>query len=360
MNRRDPRSLGLVGSAALAVAALSACGRDVANSDAPVEIAGPPAGAVMVRVCSPEVVPRDAAYPSSLYVENDVRLAAKRTGVIEKVLVDRGAKVRAGQPLALLETDVAAPEFRAAEHDLRLAEAEFRRLERLRSEDVVSPQDFERAEIARDLAASKVELQRAWLDRCTLRAPFDGTVVERWAVTGLRVQEEDGTPLFRVVSDEPPRARVDVPEERSGGIAAGSPARVEPIGGRGALEARVLFVAPATDPASGTVRVIVSLEHPGRLKPGTAVEVRFDTNSFGAAPLYRLPRGAVAQGAATGEGTLFVVAAGKASARLVKIVDSAGGKVTVDGNLRATDSVVADPPAGLADGATVEVARTRS
>jgi RND family efflux transporter MFP subunit len=363
MERTKARWCGLLVSAALAVAGLSACGRDAARSDPPtLGTPSMPTGAAAVRVCHPEAVPRDTQYPSSLYVEGDVRLAAKRTGVIEKVLVDRGARVRAGQPLALLETDVAAPELEMAEHELRLAEADYQRLLRLRGEEVVSPQDFERAEIARDLAASKVRLQRAWLERCTLRAPFDGTVVERWAVPGRRVQEEDDTPLFRIVSSESPRARVDVPEERLGGIQRGSPARVEPAGEHAFLEARVLFVAPAADPASGTVPVVVEIAHPGGFKPGTAVKVRFEADAAGAETLFRLPRGAVAPAgtAAGGEGILFVIEGGKAIARRVRVLESAGATVIVDGVLRPMDSVVVDPPAGLANGAAVDVARAGS
>jgi RND family efflux transporter MFP subunit len=310
----------------------------------------------VVRVCHPEAVSRD--YPSSLYVERDVRVAARRSGVIEKVLVDRGAKVRAGEPLALLETDVAAPELEMAEHELKLAEADYQRLLRLRGEEIVSPQDFQRAEIARDLAASKVQLARAWLERCTVRAPFDGTVVERWAVPGRRVQEEDDTPLFRIASSESLRARVDVPEERLGATREGSPARVAPTGRRAPSAGRVVFVAPAADPASGTVPVIVDVASTGGLKPGTAVEVRFETGASGPPGSYRIPRGAVAGGAAGpgGMATLFVVAGGKVAARRVTVIESTGTTVVVEGDLRVTDRVVVDPPAGLVDGSVVEIA----
>ncbi len=359
-NKKIWRS-GVIVSAVLAVLVASACGRDTAGP-APATPATSPAlpRATAVRVCRPEAASRDLSFPSSLFVENDVRLAAKRSGVIDKVLVDRGARVRAGQPLALLETDVSAPELAMAEHERRLAEAEYRRLQRLRTEEIVSPQDFERAEIARDLAASKVELQKAWLERCTVRAPFDGTIVERWAVPGRRVQEEDDTPLFRVVSSDSLRARVDVPEEHLAGVREGSTARVEPSGGRSAVPARVVFVAPAADAASGTVPVIVEISAREGLKPGAAVQVRFDAGETAPATLFRLPREAVTS-SATGsraEGIVFVVSGGKAQARRVKVIETSAAATLVDGPLSVSDEVVLDPPAGLADGAPAEVSRT--
>jgi membrane fusion protein (multidrug efflux system) len=363
LNGKTTRERGILVLAAIAIAVASACGLDSAGTAQEPSAASPALPrATAVRVCRPEAASLDLSLPSSLFVENDLRVAAKRSGVIAKVLVDRGARVRAGQPLALLETDVAAPELAMAEHELRLAEADYRRLQRLRGEDVVSPQDFERAEIARDLAASKVELQKAWIERCTIRAPFDGTIVERWAVPGRRVQEEDDTPLFRIVSSDSLRARVDVPEERVPGLREGSTVRVEPSGARSAVPARVVFVAPAADAASGTVPVIVEISGREGLKPGAAVQVRFDAGETAPATLFRLPREAVTS-SATGsraEGIVFVVAGGKARARRVKVIETSATATIVDGPLSVSDEVVLDPPAGLADGAAVEISRIAS
>src|SRR5207249_3270755 len=44
------------------------------------------------------------ALPSQLYVEHDATIYARSTGIVESVLVDLGAQVAAGQPLARLES----------------------------------------------------------------------------------------------------------------------------------------------------------------------------------------------------------------------------------------------------------------
>jgi RND family efflux transporter MFP subunit len=201
------------------------------------------------------------SYPSNLYVERDVKLAARTSGVIHKVLVDRGAAVKAGQPLAMLETDVPAQEVEVAEQELRLARADYDRMHPLIDSKVVSPQEYQHAEVTKDVAASQLALAKARLDLYTIYAPFDGVVVERWAVVGERVQVDDDTPLFRVASREALRARIDVPEERALGIATGGRARVD-VAGAESLEAKVVFVGPARDAASGTVPVIVELSRP--------------------------------------------------------------------------------------------------
>jgi len=264
---------------ALGLAVLTGCATDAAStptsttspSSGPAVAESAPSGRSDAR--APEAPPRspeiarplpvtnDESYPSSLYVEHDVKVAARTSGVVHKVLVDRGATVRAGQPLAVLETDVVSREVEVAEQQLRLAQADYERLRPLSDSKVVSPQEYQHAEIARDVAKSQLELAKARRDLFTVEAPFEGVVVERWAVVGQRLQVDDGTPLFRVASREALRARVDVPEERSSGIRPGGRARVELPGGA-SLEARVVFVGPARDAASGTVPVIVELTRP--------------------------------------------------------------------------------------------------
>jgi membrane fusion protein (multidrug efflux system) len=224
-------------------------------------------------------------FPSSLYVERDVKVAARRSGVIEKVLVDRGQSVRAGQALALLETDLATHEVELAQEELRLAEAELQRVAPLASSGIVSQQELQQKQIDRDLAKTRLAREKAMLDRCTVQAPFAGVVAERWAVLGERVQEDDNTPLFRVVASGPLRARVDLPEAMLARVAVGGraavaldrdPATVHP--------ARVVFVSPSVDAASGTAPVIVELPANGpALRPGSAVTVRLALGTGAAA-----------------------------------------------------------------------------
>src|SRR5262245_588333 len=117
----------------LVVAGVVACSTDTAQTNdppAPAKPAAPaaPTSVPSVRVVRPEAVEDDATFASSLDIERDVKVAARRTGVIEKVLVDRGDAVRAGAPLAQLEDDLAAGDVQIADQDVRLAQAEYDRM----------------------------------------------------------------------------------------------------------------------------------------------------------------------------------------------------------------------------------------
>lgn len=296
-----------------------------------------------VHVTQPVQVLPDRSYPSSLYVERDVNVAARASGVIASVLADRGARVRAGDALAVMDTEIARRDLEIAEQDARLAQAEYDRLAPLFDKQVVSEQDFVRAEIDRDQAVSKRELARTWLEHCTVRAPFDGVVVERWAVAGQHVQEEDAVPLFRVVADEPLRARVDIPEVRLDSLKVGSPAWVGDLDGDETHAARVVFVSPAIDAGSGTVPVIVQMrEGEEHLRIGSSVRVRFEEDAGAVTGMVRIPRSALADVAAHDNVTteVMVIVEGRARNRKVRVVETSGTTVVVEGPLTPDDQVI--------------------
>src|SRR5262245_15016497 len=244
-----------------------------AAAHSPPQGAAPPAAPHVAPASPPPSTTEAPAYPSTLYVEHDVRVTARQPGVIEAVLVDRGAAVKSGQALARVETDTATQTLTLAEADARLARAERDRLAPLAEQKIVSAQDLERAQTALDRAEARVSLARTELAQCTVVAPFTGTVLERWAVVGQRVTDDaDSPPLFRVAAREPLRARVVLPEAVLGTLRRGSTARIEP----GGVSARVVFIGAAVDPVSGTAPVIVELSSGGSsLRLGSAVSVRF-------------------------------------------------------------------------------------
>jgi len=181
--------------------------------------------------------------------------------------------------------------------------------------------------------------------------------VERRTVLGQRVVEDDSTPLFRVVAGDPLRARVDVPEGRLHDLKPGGKARVDPVGNDGPPQnARIVFISPAVDAASGTAPVVVELanrNHPLRL--GASVRVRLENSSGGTERLlYRLPREAFPGEALNPntEVTLLVIDKGQVSSRRVKVVEDRGGDLVVNGPLTLSDRVILDG-AGVEEGDAV-------
>jgi len=310
--------------------------------------------AAVVATARPVPVPAGEGFPSNLYVEHDVVLGARITGIVEQVLVDRGDRVKAGQALSVIDTDVAEQELEIARQNERLADAEFKRIEPLHEQSVVSAQDYLQARIDLDQARSKVKLASAMLDRYTTRAPFDGIVVERWAVRGQRVLEDEGTPLFRVIANEPLRARVNVPEKLLSSLKPGGSALVKCLDEDTPHPARVVFVGPAIDPGSGTAPVIIETKHRGgSMRAGSSVEIRFGDES--ASPAYQVPREAVV---GDGEDALVrIVSDGRAVSRRVRVLATRGDQAVVEGPLHPDDDVIVSGES-VTEGASVIAAES--
>jgi len=311
-----------------------------------------------VRVSTPVPVEATLSIVSNLYVERDVWVTPRSTGIIEQVLVDRGDRVRAGQELVVLETEIREVELRIAEQRVRFHKAQYERSKTLLEQNMVSWLEALEHEIERDLAVGELELARAMLERCTVRAPFDGVVVERLAVPGQRVMEEDGVWLVRVVAEDRLRARINLPERKVSGLGVGGEARIEVPGSSGIVHpARIVYVSPVVDAASDTALIIVEAlkRHPA-LRTGAAVRVGFATAPDTPA-LYRIPREALADQTLVEGGLARIIfaTAGRAEVREVGLVEVDRLHATVRGPFSSDDRVIVDPTSRLSAGDPVAI-----
>jgi HlyD family secretion protein len=183
-----------------------------------------------------------------------IRLAAQREGVIEKVLVEEGESVRAGQALAVLADEQArrnADLSRAEARQARLALAplqarldaarrEVRRLRPLAADDTVPKQDLDTAVDQARLLETELSAARAGvavteqrlevalqeIEQRTVRAPLDGKIVRRQARPGDGVSVATITPLFLFAPNAPRIVRAEVEERWIGSVASGQAAEV--------------------------------------------------------------------------------------------------------------------------------------
>jgi RND family efflux transporter MFP subunit len=260
-----------VRATALALCALAACGGQKAPT--PAARASRPAGGVAVDTATLRV---PLSLPAQLYTERDVIVAARSNGTIQRLLVDLGAPVRAGQLLAQIESADQEIALARAEAGFANAEQLVSRARAIRKAGGVTVADSEQVELQYTQAALALREARRNLELTRVVAPFTGVVTARYARPWRLAASGDS--LFRVTETAPLLARVRVPEASADGIRAGDAATV--VGTRGAsAPARVLRVSPAIDAGSGTREVVVQLANAGAdgasaLLPGASVVVR--------------------------------------------------------------------------------------
>lgn len=143
----------------------------------------------------------------------DIQVAAPASGVrILQLLVDEGDYVRAGQPMARLDTNLALAQTRAAQAAVAEAESaavrargEYERAESIRDSGALSAEAIEGRRAAAGAADARLAAARAQLQEVNarlgggyVRAPAAGLVIDRTAEVGRNV---DGQILFRIAED---------------------------------------------------------------------------------------------------------------------------------------------------------------
>lgn len=126
------------------------------------------------------------------------RLASQSAAVLESIVVDTGDTVKAGQPLATQESAILAANIAAKAAELKRAQAseaqaikDAERYRVLLEQNSVSEQTHEQfrlkaleLEAEREALAAQLEAMQIEKTKRTIRAPFDGVVVERHASEG--------------------------------------------------------------------------------------------------------------------------------------------------------------------------------
>ncbi len=227
--------------------------------------------------------------------ERTADIGSPVTGVIAAIRVERGDAVHKGQVLALLEQDVERANWQAAvvrsgiDADLRSAEANYAlarerhermaslvdtgaiaalSIEQARAEQDVAQQRVEQARGQQKVSLQELGVARAQLAQRTLKAPFDGVIVERLTHEGERVEDR---PLLRIAQLDPLRVELVMPATRWGTVQVREPLMILPeLPGAKPVEATVTHVDRMLDAASNTFRVRLSLPNPQHRLPAGA------------------------------------------------------------------------------------------
>ena len=99
-------------------------------------------------------------------------------GLVSAVPAKVSSRVKAGDALLVLDTRELRPAAAAATAAAERAEDVFRRMEPLRGSGAVSESAIDEAKLLAREARARADLAAAQLDRATVRAPIDGTVLQ--------------------------------------------------------------------------------------------------------------------------------------------------------------------------------------
>ncbi len=265
---------------------------------------------------------------------------------ITAVLVEEGARVAEGQPMAQLDDREARHRAEEAEARAIFAQEDLARVRALVARDVASRATLDRAEAeARAVRAAADAAQRR-LDDYVVRAPSAGLVLRRDAEVGEVV--DTPAALFWIGEPKPLRITAEVDEEDIAQIREGQRAllRADAFAGQ-VLAATVAQITPKGDATRKAYRVRLALPDDTPLMIGMTVEANI---------VLRETTNAVLIPPAALRGNQVFVAQGEVARRRQVSVGVQGPRaVEIRQGIAAGDIVVLDPPQGLKDGQAIRL-----
>lgn len=170
---------------------------------------------------------------ATVLAPNDALIAAEVAAAVATVHIEAGREVETGALLISLDERDARLGLQQAEAQLKAAQARLtlatQRAERgrsLRAERHISEDELLALETGLDAGEAEVELARAarnaaarQLEKCRVRAPFAGVVLERQAQVGALAAP--GTPLLRLVSTAAPEVEAQLAPEAASRLEEG-------------------------------------------------------------------------------------------------------------------------------------------
>ncbi len=302
--RRRNIIIALAAFAAVVLLAVMFMGGGGEKAVAPKGAAGQQLPAVTVVVPGRQDIPALISATGSLGARRDLPVGVPgEGGQVERVLVEPGQWVRAGQTLAVINRSVQgqeaaqqAAQIQVAQADLRLAQNELDRAQALVSRGFDSQPDLDRKRAARDAAAARVRVAqatlgatRARIGRLDVRAPAAGLVLSRSVEAGQVVGAGSGA-LFRIAQGGEMELLARLPQTDIARLSVGVPVQVRPVGSDRTYQGTVWQIAPIIDPQTRQGIARISIPYHADLRPGgfASAEIRAGSTT---APL--LPESAV-------------------------------------------------------------------
>ena len=203
-----------------------------------------------------------------------VVLKSEIPGRIARVMFADGSQVAKGDALIVFDASVQQALVNQARAERDLAAAKLKRTEELFQKKFLSAAALDDAKATEEIAAAKLALAQANLDKMTIRAPFAGQIGIRQVSVGDYLKE--GVELVNLEDLSSMKADFRVPEQISGRLAVGQTVQLQSDAFAGAsFPAKVVAIDPAVDASGRSLLLRAELRDVSRrLKPGMFIRVR--------------------------------------------------------------------------------------
>ena len=319
-----------------------------------------PPEAVTTIVTQKDEWPATLSAIGSAVAVNGVTVSADLPGIVDRIDIDSGRHVGAGQVLVQLDISQEKAQLAAAEAQRNLASLNLKRADQLLEKGVLSQAEHDRMVAEAAQADAQVGEIRATIERKRIRAPFAGVLGIRQVNRGQYL--EGGAPVVPLQSMDPVYVNFSLPQQEVTALRVGQDVKVSTDSVSAThLVGKITAINSVIDEATRNIQVQATLRNPsGKIRPGMFVDVQVVMGRN--QPVIALPASAISY--APYGNSVFIVEEMKSPKgakyrgvrqQFVKLGEERGDQVAVIAGLKPGDEVVTSGVFKLRNGAAVMV-----
>ena len=291
--------------------------------------------------------------------KQNVLVYPEMPGILNKVYVKEGQKVKKDQILATIDDGGLSQQLLLLKSNEQLAKTTFERQKRLWDQQIGSEIQYLQAKTSYDSQKNATRQLIKQLGKFTIRSPFSGIIDDVFKEKGTVVAPGPGAEIFRIINLSNMYIETDVPESYISSIKKNKMVEVNfPILGR-SYDTSIRQVGNFINPSNRTFRIEVGIPNlDGEIKPNLTAKLRLNDYSNSNAIL--IPQSIISENA-KGQQFIYVVKDNKeknqvyAERLVIETGKTNGDFIEVTKNLDANVEVILEGARSVNNGQVVKV-----
>ena len=291
--------------------------------------------------------------------KQNVLVYPEMPGILNKVYVKEGQKVKKDQILATIDDGGLSQQLMLLESNEQLAKTTFERQKRLWDQQIGSEIQYLQAKTSYDSQKNATRQLKKQLDKFTIRAPFSGIIDDVFKEKGTVVAPGPGAEIFRIINLSNMYIETDVPESYISSIKKNKMVEVNfPILER-SYDSSIRQVGNFINPSNRTFKIEVGIPNiDGEIKPNLTAKLKL--NDYSNLNAILIPQSIISENA-NGQQFIYVVKDDKenrqvyAERLVIETGKTDGDLIEVTKNLDANVEVILEGARSVNNGQVVKV-----
>lgn len=291
--------------------------------------------------------------------KQNVLVYPEMPGILNKVYVKEGQKVKKDQILATIDDGGLSQQLLLLKSNEQLAKTTFERQKRLWDQQIGSEIQYLQAKTSYDSQKNATRQLIKQLGKFTIRAPFSGIIDDVFKEKGTVVAPGPGAEIFRIINLSNMYIETDVPESYVSSIKKNKMVEVNfPILGR-SYDSSIRQVGNFINPSNRTFRIEVGIPNlDGEIKPNLTAKLRL--NDYSSSNAILIPQSIISENA-KGQQFIYVVKDNKeknqvyAERLVIETGKTNGDFIEVTKNLDSNVEVILEGARSVNNGQVVKV-----